>query len=85
MAVALDLLVVEDNHSVAGLLDALLDGASESPSQSCERTSHDSYLTHLDGLRAVAVYVVVAFHAGLADFQAGISVLTSSLCCAAIW
>ena len=30
-----------------------------------------NYLTHLDGLRAVAVYLVVAFHAGLAGFAGG--------------
>jgi peptidoglycan/LPS O-acetylase OafA/YrhL len=35
------------------------------------RTSQGNYLTHLDGLRAVAVYLVVAFHAGLAGFSGG--------------
>src|SRR6266436_1337032 len=29
------------------------------------------YRAHLDGLRAVAVYLVVAFHAGLAGFAGG--------------
>jgi peptidoglycan/LPS O-acetylase OafA/YrhL len=29
------------------------------------------YRPHLDGLRTVAVYLVVAFHAGLADFRGG--------------
>lgn len=29
------------------------------------------YRPHLDGLRAVAVYLVVAFHAGLGSFDGG--------------
>jgi hypothetical protein len=30
-----------------------------------------TYRPHLDGLRTVAVYLVVAFHAGLAEFRGG--------------
>jgi peptidoglycan/LPS O-acetylase OafA/YrhL len=42
-----------------------------SPDPGSEVASGGSYRPHLDGLRAVAVYLVVLFHAGLSSFAGG--------------
>lgn len=47
------------------------DATNERPTS--PRAGRDTlrYQPHLDGLRAIAVYIVIAFHAGLSDFRGG--------------
>ena len=45
--------------------------ALERPSAPPSPASSSHYRAHLDGLRAIAFYLVVAFHAGLTRFKGG--------------
>ena len=72
MAVVLDHPVAEAERCDAELNEASdRDRLPGTGAIAPERTAKGNYLSHLDGLRAVAVYLVVAFHTGLTGFSGG--------------